>query len=242
MDLAGARRLPNCAPGRPWPCPRLPPWPPGPPPGRLRVPQNRRRPARRSRRHHPAATSRTAAPGTARSAELSAASRTSRPAHHHAEVGLRILRHSPGSGCPRPGKASLLFWPSTGAAPGAAASGRSHLALQLRFKLIPAACAPPIRAKRCATGDSCNCRAKSIFAASAQVNFLVAASKPNIRTSMEQSPAGARGERVVAVLVRGGDQLPAADGGRDGRAGNGLVRRLDEAALGIQPSAGGEER
>src|ERR1039458_6792888 len=51
-----------------------------------------------------------------------------------------------------------------------------------------------------------------------------------------------RGERVVTALVGGGDEFPIANAGRDRRAGNWLVRRLDEAALGIQPSAGGQQR
>jgi hypothetical protein len=45
----------------------------------------------------------------------------------------------------------------------------------------------------------------------------------------------------MTALVRGGDELPITDGGSDGRSGDGLVRRLDGAALGIQPFAGGEK-
>ena len=99
---------------------------------------------------------------------------------------------------PETWKVSLLFWPSAGAAVAAlpARRSRSATAFQADFRRSARGpCAP------CAAtaGDSCNCSAKSIFAASPQVAFLVAGSKPNMRTSMRAVARRRRGEGVVAM-------------------------------------------
>ena len=236
----GARRLPNCAPGGLGPACVAPlaaepssaasaktaaartaesaaagPPPPGPPPPGPPCPPNCPPPGPPGPPGHP--------------------SSCRNPAARSAPV--------PGSSCPRPERLRCCSGHPLRGAPGAAASGRGHLALQLRFKLIPAALRAAHASHALGHRRFLQLQRKIDLRGRPRNSIsCVAGSKPNMRTSMEHSPAGARGERVMAVLVRSGDEFLAANGGRDGRAGNRLVRRLDDTALGIQPSAGGKER
>ena len=47
-----------------------------------------------------------------------------------------------------------------------------------------------------------------------------------------------RGKHVAAVLIRGRDEFLSANRGRDGRAGDRLIRRLHQAALRVERRAG----
>jgi len=167
--------------------------------------------------------------------------RPARPAHHHEEIGLRILRQALAQAArDLEGLAAVL------AIHRRRGGGRGlrcvHLALQLGFKLISAGLRAAYASHALQRRRFLQLQRKIDLRAIRAIRFLgerLEAEHPHFDGTI----AGRRrGEQVMAALVGGGNEFPVADGGGDSRAGNGLVRRLDEAALGIQPSAGGEKR
>ena len=192
-----------------------------------------------------ASTRTTATRATARStlsAELSAfgTSGTARPAHHHEEVGLRVLRQALAQAArDLEGFAAVLAihrWRG-----GCRGLRRIHLALQLRFKLRTAGLRAAHSSHALHHRRFLQLQRKVDLRGFRAIRFLAGrleAEHAHFDGAIARRRAG---ERVVTALVRGSDEFPIADSGRDRRARNGLVRRLDEAALGIQPSAGGEK-
>ena len=83
----GARRLPNCAPGRPWPGPRLPPPRANPPPPRPPKPPPANPPAGPPGPPPGGPPPKSPPGGDDRAAKLA---RTT----HHEEIGSRVLRQS----------------------------------------------------------------------------------------------------------------------------------------------------